>query len=100
MVPLSVAFSRGHLVAFAWAAGLAVLYCLFVFVFPTRGCSCEPGRKRGRCRRCKGTGRRYRPGAVAVHRFWWSVLGERLRERRRGEVATALDKATKNGDQS
>lgn len=81
-------------------AGLLAAYCLLIFISPTEPCDCEPGRKRGRCRKCKGTGRRYRPGAVAVHRFYWLALGNRLRERRREEVAAALENATKNGDQS
>ena len=34
------------------------IYALFVFVKPDRPCGC-----RGRCRACKGTGRRFWPGA-------------------------------------
>lgn len=36
-----------------------------------------------RCRRCKGTGKRRRLAAVAVHRFLWSVIGDRLAGRHR-----------------
>ncbi|HZR53621.1 MAG TPA: hypothetical protein VFB06_29455 [Streptosporangiaceae bacterium] len=42
---------------------LVTAYGLFVLVFPDRPCRCA-----GRCRRCKGTGRRFRLGARLVHR--------------------------------
>lgn len=35
----------------------------------------RPGRDA--CRRCRGIGRIRRLGAVAVHRFWWSAVGDR-----------------------
>ena len=44
-----------HLLA---AAVLILLYLLLVLVKPTRACPC-----RGRCPRCKGTGRKFLPGA-------------------------------------
>ena len=65
-------------------AALAV-YVLIVLAHPTKRCGrChghglvmpKPG-KRGRpkpCTRCKRTGRHYRLGAVAIHRFKWSVI--------------------------
>ncbi len=47
--------------------GLLLLWALFLLVSPTRACgSCD--RHRGPCPRCKGTGRRFRPGARLVHR--------------------------------
>ncbi len=47
--------------------GLAAAYAVFLLVSPTRACgSCA--RHRGPCPRCKGTGRRSRPGARLVHR--------------------------------
>jgi hypothetical protein len=47
--------------------GLAAFYALIVLVSPTKACgSCA--RHRGPCPRCKGTGRRFRPGARLVHR--------------------------------
>jgi len=47
--------------------GLLCAYALFLLVSPTRACgSCM--KHRGPCPRCKGTGRRFRPGARLVHR--------------------------------
>jgi hypothetical protein len=39
------------------------------------------------CRRCRGTGRIRRIGATTVHRFWWSAIGDQLRERRRDQLS-------------
>jgi hypothetical protein len=47
-------------VVLAVIIGVAV-YGLFVFVSPDKPCEC-----RGRCDRCKGTGRRFRRGARLV----------------------------------
>ena len=78
--------------------GFAVItgYCLFVLAWPIGPClRCRgkrvtrskrilgKGRKIRKCRWCKGRGLRRWPLATAVHRFWWSVLGDRLMERRR-----------------
>lgn len=41
--------------------GAIALYTLIVFVSPDHPCGCS-----GRCRRCKGTGRRFRPGARLI----------------------------------
>ena len=41
----------------------------------------------GMCTRCAGTGRTRRIGATAVHRFYWSALGDQLHERRRAKIA-------------
>jgi len=81
-VPLWV-FSRAHLLPALVACGLVLAWSLFVLASPTRRCRCKPGKTRARCRKCKGHGRRYRRGAVAVHRFAWSVLLRRLMENRR-----------------
>lgn len=53
-----------------------VLYALFVFVKPDHACGCS-----ARCRRCKGAGRRFWPGARLIRagamlaheeaRRWW-----------------------------
>jgi hypothetical protein len=77
------------LIGFAVAAA----YALSLYVKPLRRCpGCEgTGAKRARtgrptgalCRRCRGTGRTRRLGATAVHRFYWTALGDRLREQRR-----------------
>ena len=73
----------------------AGLYAVSLFACPTRRCrTCggtgarltRAGRRHrggGLCRRCRGTGRIRRIGATAVHRFWWSALGDRIRQRRR-----------------
>ena len=75
--------------------GLAVAACyvLSLYVKPIRSCprcrgtgarltrAGRPGR--GTCRRCRGAGRIRRTGATAVHRFYWSAIGDHLRERRR-----------------
>jgi hypothetical protein len=70
-------------------------YAVSLFACPARRCRTCGGtgarltragrryRSGGRCRRCRGTGRIRRIGAVAVHRFWWSAVGDHLRERRR-----------------
>lgn len=94
-----MAFSRGHLIMAAWVAGLLLAYVALVFISPTQRCRCEPGKERLRCRRCKGAGRHYRPGAVMVHRFYWSVAGDRLRERRRDEIDDLLDAHNERNDQ-
>jgi hypothetical protein len=49
-------------------AALALLagYALFLLISPTGKCG-ACARHRGPCPRCKGTGRRFRPGARLVH---------------------------------
>ena len=93
---IATAHTAGHgadplsliLIGFAVAA----CYLLSLYVWPLRPCSrCHgtrvnrgsTGRRFGLCKRCGGTGRTRRPGATTVHRLYWSVLGDRLRERRR-----------------
>ena len=69
----------------------AACYVLSLFARPIRSCPrcrgtgarlSRAGRPTGgTCRRCRGTGRIRRLGAVAIHRFWWSAVGDQLRER-------------------
>ena len=83
---------RDVLIGFAVITG----YCLFVLACPIGPCLwcrgkrvtrtkrvLRKGWKIRKCRQCKGRGMRRWPLATAVHRFWWSVLGDRLMERRR-----------------
>jgi hypothetical protein len=70
-------------------------YCLFVLAVPHGRCWRCRGRRRsrrwlfglagplGKCRPCRATGRRRRLAAVAIHRFFWSAVGNRILERRR-----------------
>jgi hypothetical protein len=74
--------------------GLAAFaaWVLFVLVRPHRRCTWCKGTRRsqrhrwwgktGACRKCKARGRHKRIGAVTVHRFVWSVAGDRLMQRR------------------
>jgi DnaJ-class molecular chaperone len=79
------------LLTLAFGAG----YAISLYLWPWRPCPRCHGtrvnrgttRKRiGMCKRCRGTGRTRRIGATAVHRFYWSVLGDRQLERRRAEL--------------
>jgi hypothetical protein len=103
MTALAAAAPAGHaadpitviLLALAITAG----YAVSLYLWPVRTCTrCHgtritpgstgsTGRRVRMCRRCKGTGHIRRIGATAVHRFWWSALGDQLRERRRAELA-------------
>jgi hypothetical protein len=99
MILTAAAAHAGHgadpvtliLIGFAVAAG----YLLSLYAKPIRRCPrCEgsgaqrtsTGRPTGRiCGRCRGTGRIRRIGATAVHRFYWSALGDHQREHRRAD---------------
>jgi DnaJ-class molecular chaperone len=79
------------LIALASAAG----YAISLYFWPWRPCPrCRgtrvnrgtTGKRIGMCKRCRGTGRTRRTGATAVHRFYWSVLGNRQLERRRADL--------------
>jgi hypothetical protein len=70
------------------AIAALTVYVLIVLAHPTKRCGKCKGRrviipapgKRGRakpCARCKVTGRHYRFGATAIHRFRWSVINGR-----------------------
>ncbi len=51
-------------------------------------------RKRwGACPKCRGSKQVQRFGAVAVHRFWWSIAGNALHERRKEQVKKAREKS-------
>lgn len=70
-------------------------YAVSLYLRPIRACprcrgtrvSRGTGRRAGMCRRCTGTGRIRRLGATAVHRFYWSALGDRHGQRRRDKIA-------------
>ena len=47
------------------------------------------GRAR-RCRTCKAMGLMVLPAAGSVHRFYWSVLGDRIHEKQQADLATRL----------
>ena len=75
------------------AIAAAAAYAVFLYLCPWRACPrCRGTRitgtgRRGRmCGRCAGTGRTRRIGATAVHRFYWSALGDQLRARRRDKL--------------
>ena len=83
-------------------AALAVR-CLYLLKYPfgpCRKCRAHPGANKGsnskrwgQCKACGGTKQRRRFGATAVHRFWWSVAGESLHQRRKEHVKAAREKA-------
>lgn len=79
------------LIVIAAAAG----YAISLYLWPYRTCPrCHgerirrsaSGRSAGICPRCHGDGRVRRIGATAVHRFYWSVIGDALREQRRDRL--------------
>ena len=99
MTAIAAAAGPGHaaapitviLLIIAAAAG----YAISLYFWPWRACPrCKgtrvnPGstrRRIGMCKRCAGTGRTRRIGATAVHRFYWSALGDQLRQRRRADI--------------
>ena len=82
-------------------AALAV-YCVSLLKYPLRPClKCKgagtnkgSNRKRwGVCSRCGGSRQVRRLGATAVHRFWWSVRGESMRQRRKERLNKGRKKA-------
>ena len=78
------------------AAAATVVYCVVALKSPTRRCpACRSGapRSRGPCKRCRGTGRVRRFGATAIHRFYWSVVGDALKGRMQEKVEKAKEKA-------
>jgi hypothetical protein len=65
----------------------AIGYVLLVLARPVGRCpACRGkrvvrrGRRMVRCRRCKGGGKSYRPGATVIHRFWLALAKEQERE--------------------
>lgn len=83
-------------------SAILAVRCLYLLRYPWGPCWLCRGRKTnkgsnrkrwGMCRACGGTGQRQRFGARAVHRFWWSVMGTVLHERRRKRIDEARKKA-------
>src|SRR3989442_10001882 len=100
MTAIAAAAPAGHaadpiivvLLILAVAAG----YAVSLYFWPWRNCPrCRGTRvntgsnrhRYGMCKRCSGTGRTCRIGATAMHRFYWSALGDQLHQRRRDKLA-------------
>ena len=71
----------------------AVIYSAVLLVRPVHRCpSCRGARVTARrrgfmpCRRCRGTGRAYRLGAIAAHRLLREHAWPRLRDRIRAAI--------------
>ena len=80
----------GHLLL---AAAVVARYAALRLMFPTARCPrclgkrvTRRGRRVSKCWLCHGNGRVVWPGATAVHRFFWSVLGRRLMDRRKETI--------------
>jgi hypothetical protein len=96
MTALATAANASHaadpitviLLALAVAAGYAVSLYLFPWqACPRcRGTRVNTGRRARMCPRCSGTGRTRRRGATAVHRFYWSAVGDQRHARRRATI--------------
>jgi hypothetical protein len=97
MTALAAAASAGHadpITVILLALGIAAGYAASLYLWPLRKCTrCHgtrvthgPGRRVRSCKRCGGTGRIRRIGATAVHRFYWSALGDQHAERRRARA--------------
>jgi hypothetical protein len=96
---LAAAAPAGHaadpIIVILLALGIAAGYAVSLYLWPLRTClrchgtRINPGsaRRFRSCKRCHGTGRIRRIGATAVHRFYWSALGDQHRERRRAKLA-------------
>ena len=99
MTALAAAAPAGHaadpITVILLALGIAAGYAVSLYLWPLRKCTRCRGtrvtRGRGRrvrsCKRCHGTGRIRRIGATAVHRFYWTALGDQHQERRRAKIA-------------
>ena len=84
------------------ALAAVVAYCLLVLACPQVPCprclgrrvtytATSRGKRRPRkCRSCRGIGLTRLPGATLVHRMFWAVWGEQIRERRKQENAERL----------
>lgn len=84
--------TRGHLVIAVLVFAALAVRALFVLRSPVKRCHCLPGFSRARCRRCRATGWKRRRGATAVHRFYWSVRGSAVLEKRRGQLDALREK--------
>ena len=100
MTPITAAGAAGHpdpITITLLIIGIAAGYAVSLYFWPHRNCPrCRGARvthgggslrpRFKACRRCSSTGRTRRIGATAVHRFYWSVLGERAQDRRRARI--------------
>lgn len=84
------------------AASVGAVRCVYLLRYPWGPCRRCQGRKTnkgsskkrwGMCKTCGGTGQHQRLGARAVHRFWWSVMGATLHEKRKERIEKAKKKA-------
>ena len=98
MTALAAAAHAGHaadpitviLLILAVGAG----YAVSLYLVPWRACARCHGtrvtsgsiRRTKMCTRCSGTGRTRRLGATAVHRFYWSAVGDQRQARRRATI--------------
>ncbi len=84
---------------------LGAVYALVVLTHPVVRClGCkgkkmrrQPGRKPVKCKACKATGLMVLPGAGPVHRFYWSVFGDRFHDKRKADLAEQLAARKKQG---
>jgi hypothetical protein len=97
MTALAAAAPAGHadpIAVILLVLGIAAGYAVSLYLLPVRTCTrCRgtrvtpgSGRRVRSCKRCGGTGRIRRVGATAVHRFYWSALGDQHHERRRARA--------------
>jgi hypothetical protein len=98
MTVIAASATSGHaadpITVILLALGIAAGYAVSLYLLPLRTCTrCRgtrvtPGRGRRvrSCKGCHGTGRIRRIGATAVHRFYWSALGDQHQERRRARA--------------
>jgi hypothetical protein len=84
----------GHILL---AIAAIAVYAALRLAFPTSRCPrcwgkriTRHGRRASKCPLCHEHGRVVWPGATAVHRFWWSVLGHRLMDRRKGTIKARI----------
>ena len=75
---------------------IAAAACLLLLAFPVIRCPrclgkrvlrrrTRRGRRARKCPVCRGAAHIVPPGATFVHRSFWAIGGERIRERRRDE---------------
>jgi hypothetical protein len=98
MTALAAAATTGHaadpVTVILLVLGIAAGYAVSLYLWPLRTCPrCRgaritPGtvRRVRSCGRCHGAGRIRRIGATAVHRLYWSALGDQHRERLRARA--------------
>lgn len=98
MTALAATATTGHaadpVTVILLTLGIAAGYALSLYLWPLRSCPRCRGtrltsgtvRRVRSCGRCHGTGRIRRIGATAVHRLYWSALGDQHRERLRARA--------------